>query len=238
MVPLMRKMAAPASTVGGRALRRRPSMERRNATAAVIGAGDFIGSAIARKFAAEGFTVFAGRRNGEKLAPLVHAVEATGRPHHRPFARRAAGGRHHRISARGRRIRAARGLHLQCRRQRQLPTARYDRARVPQGVGDGVLCRLPRRPRGSAADAAAWPGRDLLHRRDGQPARRRWLCGIRRCQGRAACGGAERGARAWSAEHPRGASGHRRRRGYRLGARTHQAARGRRRRCAISSPAG
>ena len=53
-------------------------MERRNATAAVIGAGDFIGSAIARKFAAEGFTVFAGRRNGDKLVPLVHEVEAQG----------------------------------------------------------------------------------------------------------------------------------------------------------------
>jgi hypothetical protein len=53
-------------------------MEHRNATTAVIGAGDFIGSAIARKFAAEGFTVFAGRRNGEKLAPLVSEVEAAG----------------------------------------------------------------------------------------------------------------------------------------------------------------
>jgi hypothetical protein len=49
---------------------------QRQATAAVIGAGDFIGAAIARKFAAEGFTVFAGRRNGEKLAPLVAAIEA------------------------------------------------------------------------------------------------------------------------------------------------------------------
>jgi NAD(P)-dependent dehydrogenase (short-subunit alcohol dehydrogenase family) len=47
-------------------------------TVAVIGAGDFIGSAIARKFAGEGFTVFAGRRNGEKLAPLVQEVEAQG----------------------------------------------------------------------------------------------------------------------------------------------------------------
>jgi NAD(P)-dependent dehydrogenase (short-subunit alcohol dehydrogenase family) len=47
-------------------------------TVAVIGAGDFIGSAIARKFAREGFTVFAGRRNGEKLAPLVQEVEAQG----------------------------------------------------------------------------------------------------------------------------------------------------------------
>jgi NAD(P)-dependent dehydrogenase (short-subunit alcohol dehydrogenase family) len=53
-------------------------LERRNATAAVIGAGDFIGSAIARKFAAEGFSIFAGRRNGEKLAPLVKDIEAQG----------------------------------------------------------------------------------------------------------------------------------------------------------------
>ena len=51
-------------------------MEQRNATAAVIGAGDFIGAAIARKFAGEGFIVFAGRRRGEKLAPLVAEVEA------------------------------------------------------------------------------------------------------------------------------------------------------------------
>jgi hypothetical protein len=53
-------------------------VEQRHATAAVIGAGDFIGAAIAKKFAAEGFTVFAGRRNGDKLAPLVAAVEAAG----------------------------------------------------------------------------------------------------------------------------------------------------------------
>lgn len=38
---------------------------------AVIGAGDFIGAAIVRKFAGEGFAVHAGRRNGEKLAPLL-----------------------------------------------------------------------------------------------------------------------------------------------------------------------
>lgn len=50
----------------------------RHATVAVIGAGDFIGAAIAKKFAAEGFTVFAGRRNGDKLAPLVAEIEAAG----------------------------------------------------------------------------------------------------------------------------------------------------------------
>jgi NAD(P)-dependent dehydrogenase (short-subunit alcohol dehydrogenase family) len=45
---------------------------------AVIGAGDYIGAAIAKKFAAEGFAVFAGRRHGEKLAPLIGEVEAAG----------------------------------------------------------------------------------------------------------------------------------------------------------------
>ena len=53
-------------------------MGNRNATAAVIGAGDYIGAAIARKFAAEGFTIFAGRRHGDKLAPLVAEIEARG----------------------------------------------------------------------------------------------------------------------------------------------------------------
>ena len=53
-------------------------MSERNATAAVIGAGDFIGAAIARRFAAAGFTVFAGRRNGDKLAPLVADIEGAG----------------------------------------------------------------------------------------------------------------------------------------------------------------
>ncbi|MDB5631522.1 MAG: short-chain dehydrogenase [Tardiphaga sp.] len=53
-------------------------MQKRNATVAVIGAGDFIGAEIAKKFASEGFTVFAGRRNGDKLAPLVTEIETTG----------------------------------------------------------------------------------------------------------------------------------------------------------------
>ena len=36
-------------------------------------AGDYIGAEIAKKFAAEGFTVFLGRRQGEKLEPLAAA---------------------------------------------------------------------------------------------------------------------------------------------------------------------
>lgn len=53
-------------------------MKQRNATAVVVGAGDYIGSEIAKKFAAEGFTVFLGRRQGEKLEPLVKDIEAYG----------------------------------------------------------------------------------------------------------------------------------------------------------------
>ena len=44
----------------------------------MIGAGDYIGSEIAKKFAAEGVTVFAGRRDGAKLEPLVREIEASG----------------------------------------------------------------------------------------------------------------------------------------------------------------
>ena len=53
-------------------------MQQRNATVAIIGAGDFIGSEIAKKFAAAGFTIIAGRRNGGKLAPLVDEVTKAG----------------------------------------------------------------------------------------------------------------------------------------------------------------
>ena len=45
---------------------------------AVLGAGDFIGAAIVRKFAQQGFAVHAGRRNGDKLAPLLGG-KVTGR---------------------------------------------------------------------------------------------------------------------------------------------------------------
>jgi NAD(P)-dependent dehydrogenase (short-subunit alcohol dehydrogenase family) len=53
-------------------------VDARNASVAVIGAGDYIGGAIARKFAAEGFIVYAGRRQGEKLAPLIAEITAQG----------------------------------------------------------------------------------------------------------------------------------------------------------------
>ena len=203
-------------------------MTARNATVAVIGAGDFIGAAIARKFAAEGFTVFAGRRNGDKLAPLIADIEKAGG---RVFGRSLDARKEEDITAflqEADRAGAARGLHLQHRRQRQLPDPRHDRARLPQGLGDGLLLGLPRRPRGRAPDAAARQGLHLLHRRHRQHARRHRLRRLRRGQGRPARGRAGRRARARAEEHPRRAPGDRFRRRHRLGARAHQGARGRR----------
>ena len=44
----------------------------------IVGAGDFIGAAIARRFSAEGYIVCMGRRNGDKLAPLVEEIGKKG----------------------------------------------------------------------------------------------------------------------------------------------------------------
>ena len=40
----------------------------------IVGTGDYIGKAIARRFAEGDFTVCMGRRNGDKLAPLVDEI--------------------------------------------------------------------------------------------------------------------------------------------------------------------
>ncbi len=46
--------------------------------ALIVGAGDFIGAAIARRFAAGGFTTVVARRTAEKLVPLVAEIAAAG----------------------------------------------------------------------------------------------------------------------------------------------------------------
>jgi NAD(P)-dependent dehydrogenase (short-subunit alcohol dehydrogenase family) len=46
--------------------------------ALIIGAGDALGSAIARRFAREGHVVCVARRNGDKLKPLVDSIRAAG----------------------------------------------------------------------------------------------------------------------------------------------------------------
>ena len=53
-------------------------MQVRNGSVAIVGAGDFIGAAIARRFAAEGYRVHGGRRDGDKLAALQAEIAASG----------------------------------------------------------------------------------------------------------------------------------------------------------------
>lgn len=53
-------------------------MEHRNASVAIVGAGDYIGAAIARRFADEGYAVHGGRRQGDKLVPLAEAIAGQG----------------------------------------------------------------------------------------------------------------------------------------------------------------
>lgn len=45
---------------------------------AIVGAGDYIGSEIAKRFARESYVVHVGRRNGEKLEPLLAEIRAAG----------------------------------------------------------------------------------------------------------------------------------------------------------------
>ncbi|MDG0978100.1 MAG: SDR family NAD(P)-dependent oxidoreductase [Halieaceae bacterium] len=49
-----------------------------NKVVLVVGAGDAIGSAIATRFAQEGYTVCMARRNGDRLAPLVDELSQQG----------------------------------------------------------------------------------------------------------------------------------------------------------------
>ena len=195
-------------------------MEKRNATAAVIGAGDYIGAEIAKKFAAEGFTVFAGRRDGAKLEPLIRDIEA-------------AGGS---IVARA----------LDARKEDQVAAFLNDADKhaplevcifnVGANVNFPILETTDRVFR-KVWEMACWAGfvagreaarlmvprgqgQHLLYRRHRQPARRHRLCSLRQRQIRIARGSAVNGARARTEEYSCRASDHRFRRRYRMGART------------------
>lgn len=53
-------------------------MPKPRASVAIIGAGDHIGATIARRFAAGGYVVFAGRRSADRFQPLVDEIAAAG----------------------------------------------------------------------------------------------------------------------------------------------------------------
>ena len=211
-------------------------MEKRNATVAVVGAGDFIGGEIAKKFAAEGFDVFVGRRQGDKLAPLVAEIEA-------------AGG-------------TVFGRSLDARKEDQMVKFLADAdAHAPLEVcvfNIGANVNFPIVETTERVFRKVWEmacysgflagreaarlmlrarqGQHLLHRRHGQPARRQGICRLRQRQVRPARGGAVDGPRTRAAEHPCGPSGDRLQRRYRMGAATDRQPRGRRRRSRISIP--
>ena len=44
----------------------------------IIGAGDYIGAAIARRFAKGGFHIVMGRRHSKKLSPVIAEIEEAG----------------------------------------------------------------------------------------------------------------------------------------------------------------
>ena len=50
----------------------------RTPVALIVGAGDFIGGAIAKRFAAGGYVAAVGRRKADQLAPLVEEIEKGG----------------------------------------------------------------------------------------------------------------------------------------------------------------
>ena len=102
----------------------------------IIGAGDYIGAAIARRFAKGGFHIVMGRRRGEKLAPVTSKIET-------------AGGSAQGFNWDARKEETAiemfahienkigpRDLHLQCRWQCVLSYSGDKRACVSQGLGD------------------------------------------------------------------------------------------------------
>jgi NAD(P)-dependent dehydrogenase (short-subunit alcohol dehydrogenase family) len=189
-------------------------MTARSATVAVIGAGDFIGAAIARKFAAEGYTVFVGRRTAEKLEPLKREIEAAGG---KCEARALDARKEAEVTAFLQAKRTAHAplevVHRQYRRQRELPDPRYDRARVLRKVWE-MACKAGFLAGREAARIMLKHGQgcDLLHGRDSKHTRRLRLRRVRQRQGRPADAGASHGARARPAEHSRCASGDRFRR--------------------------
>jgi NAD(P)-dependent dehydrogenase (short-subunit alcohol dehydrogenase family) len=70
----------PTRSVPGREL-----MEKQARVVLVVGAGDSLGSAVARRFGREGFTICAARRNGDKLEALCNEIAASGGKAH-PFS--------------------------------------------------------------------------------------------------------------------------------------------------------
>ena len=195
-------------------------MSQQPRVALVVGAGDYIGAAIAKRFAAGGFTVALGRRHAEKLEPLVAEIAASGGAA-RAFALDA------RDEANVQEVFATVEKELgplelvvfNVGANVSFPITETT-SRVFRKVWGWRAWAASYRPRGGARHAAAAARLDLLHRRDGEPARRQGLRGLRVSEVRPARARARsRAARPGS--HPCCDIGDRRRRRHRVRARAH-----------------
>jgi len=120
---------------------------RKSGVALLVGAGDAIGAAVARRFAAGGYSVCVARRNSEKSQSLAQEIAATG-----GIARAVSADVRieETVQALFAEVEAELGpvevLPLQRRRQCQVAVDRDQRQAVLQGMGVGLLCRLSDRP--------------------------------------------------------------------------------------------
>jgi NAD(P)-dependent dehydrogenase (short-subunit alcohol dehydrogenase family) len=123
-----------------------------------VGAGDFIGAAIARKFAAEGFTTVVG---GATATSSRRSSPTSRRPAARRFGRSLDARKEDDLTAFLQEAEREAPLEVcifNIGANVNFPILGDDRARLPQGLGDGLLLGLHRRPRGRAPDAAALQG--------------------------------------------------------------------------------
>ena len=180
----------------------------------VVGAGDYIGSAIAERFARGGYQIVAARRNktGDKLEPLRVSIES-------------AGGVCHCMTT-------------DARKEEQV-TELFER--TERDIGPVEVCvfnvggnvRFPLADTTTRVFYKVWEmacfagfltGReaakymvprgvrvDLFHRRYRKCSRWERICGFRECEIGTTRAGSEHGARAGAKKHPRQSSGHRRR---------------------------
>jgi NAD(P)-dependent dehydrogenase (short-subunit alcohol dehydrogenase family) len=117
------------------------------ATVAIVGAGDYIGAAIARRFAAGGYTVVLGRRNGDKLGPPGRT--RLRQPADAPWGGRLTPGARRRSQPSSMRPMPRRPLAaciFNVGGNVRFPIRDTTERGLPQGLGDGLLCGLPHRP--------------------------------------------------------------------------------------------
>ena len=181
-------------------------MEMRSAL--IVGVGSGLSASLARLFAKNGLQVALASRNPDRLAALARRDRGGDV---RLRGRRTRGGR--RPVRRGDRH-AGRAGHrgLQRPARARGPVAELDPEAVARAIAVSAYAGLPGRPAGGAPHAAARLRRDPVHRRVRQREGLSAVGAVRDGQVRTARPGAEHGARAGAAGHPRGAFRHRWRR--------------------------